>query len=297
MEKRKIFAISDMHSFYDETMKALADAKYDENDPDNLIVICGDILDRGPKSYAMFNWVKKMVEAKKAIYVRGNHESLFNNLVYRGYPQSIDLGDSNCTAESVCQLVSEDKISCIDTLPISFFDACQKCKAVDKWIAENSVAYYEIGRYIFVHAWIPVKNLDGKPAYYVRNRKFAFDPNWRNASPNEWIEASWGNPVNMFQAGFYERDKTIVCGHWHASSFHNVLELNKSDIWDFQPGANFGIFRSKDNCLVAIDACTAYTGIVNVLVISDVNATPNDPINLTLDSTKEVLASYERKNG
>ena len=48
-----------MHSFYDETIIALANAKYDENDPNSLIVICGDIFDRGPKSYAMFQWVKR----------------------------------------------------------------------------------------------------------------------------------------------------------------------------------------------------------------------------------------------
>lgn len=294
--QKKLFVISDMHSFYDETIIALANAKYDENDPNSLIIICGDIFDRGPKSYAMFQWVKRMVEAKKAIYVRGNHESLFDDLVYRGYPESIDLGDSNCTVNSVCQLVTKDAISSMDTLPISFFDACQQCKLIDKWIKENSVAFYEVGRYIFVHAWIPVKNLDGKPAYYIRNRKFGFNPSWRTASQYDWIDATWGNPISMFQSGLYEKDKTIVCGHWHASGFHNVLELNKSDIWDFQPGANFGIFRSKNDCLVAIDACTAYTNVVNVLVISDTNAGPNDPVNLTPDSTKEVFGPYGKQS-
>jgi hypothetical protein len=290
----KLFCISDIHSFYKPMIKALSDAGYDESNPDHKLIICGDIFDRGPNSWATYLFITKLVREGKAIYIRGNHESLLEDLVYRGYPKEIDGNDSNCTLGTVCQLVSADKTSCPDTLDISFADACQSCKQIVKWINENSIFYYEIGRYIFVHSWIPTLNLDGKPFYYTRNRKFGFMKDWRNASPQDWFEASWGNPINMYCAGLYEPNKTIVCGHWHTSGFHNRLELHKNDLWDFQPGANFGIFRSDDNILVAIDACTAFTEQTNVLVINDVDKTPNDPINLTKDSTKEVFGKYER---
>lgn len=51
-----------------------------------------------------------------------------------------------------------------------------------------------------------------------------------------------------------------MCGHWHTSDFHESFGTSgKTDDYDIYFGEN----------LVAIDACTALTEKVNVLVISN----------------------------
>lgn len=40
----KIFCISDVHSFFNEMIKALDEAGFDKNNSNHLLVVCGDLL-------------------------------------------------------------------------------------------------------------------------------------------------------------------------------------------------------------------------------------------------------------
>ena len=55
-----------------------------------------------------------------------------------------------------------------------------------------------------------------------------------------------------------EKEKTIVCGHFHSAWGHQVFEGKKND---FSPYYDEGI--------IAIDGCTSYTRMVNCIVIED----------------------------
>ena len=46
---KKFFVVADVHSFYDEMKQELDTAGFDINNPDHILVSCGDVLDRGPK--------------------------------------------------------------------------------------------------------------------------------------------------------------------------------------------------------------------------------------------------------
>ena len=61
-----------------------------------------------------------------------------------------------------------------------------------------------------------------------------------------------------------EDGKTIVCGHWHASYGHSVMEGKGSE---FGPDADFSPFYGQG--VIALDACTAVSGFVNCIVIED----------------------------
>lgn len=61
-----------------------------------------------------------------------------------------------------------------------------------------------------------------------------------------------------------QNDKTIVCGHWHASYGHAVIEGIGPE---FGVGAIFAPYYG--NGIIAIDACAAYSGFENCLVIED----------------------------
>ena len=58
--------------------------------------------------------------------------------------------------------------------------------------------------------------------------------------------------------------KTVLCGHWHCSYGHSVYEGRGSE---FGPDADFSPYFGAG--VIALDACTAHSGKVNVLVLED----------------------------
>lgn len=105
--------------------------------------------------------------------------------------------------------------------------------------------------------------------------------NWRDAADDEdWHAARWTNGMSSWARGVREPNKTVVCGHWHTSwghcNLHNDGEEFLSHIETYyinpetgrqEPHENFDIFYDKG--IIAIDACTAHSGKVNVLVLDE----------------------------
>lgn len=69
-----------------------------------------------------------------------------------------------------------------------------------------------------------------------------------------------------FIKGLNKTGKTIVCGHWHTADFFNNLKnlKKKYDLYESNP-----IFVSKKYKLIGLDACTAATNKINVLVLKE----------------------------
>ena len=87
--------------------------------------------------------------------------------------------------------------------------------------------------------------------------------NWRETEENFWRASRWINGMAA-SASVYEDGKTIVCGHWHASYGHAVLEKLGSEF-----GADADFHPYYGNGIIALDACTAASGFVNCIVIED----------------------------
>ena len=128
-------------------------------------------------------------------------------------------------------------------------------------LTSQLVDYYETENYIFTHAWVPVNKVSGVPVS-LRHLPVSSRQDWRNASRTEWDDARWSNPFEMADAHL-QADKTIVCGHWHSSVGWARLEGRS----EFGEDARFDPFYGEG--FIAIDACTAYSGMVNVLIIED----------------------------
>ena len=256
----KYFAISDIHSFCSIAKKALDKAGFDPNDEEHTLVVCGDVFDRGDETKEIYEYIKYL---PRKILVRGNHESLLETMVKRGYPLDHDL--CNGTAKTVCDLNDVDFYDYYLGLTgedIEFPAKTEKTAELTNWIDENFVDYAEFTKYIAVHSWIPVRT--------SVSRKNEFDykktPNaeWRTASEREWEEARWGNPYECAsRIGGVPRGKKIIAGHWHASyAWHETLgtpEFGAEAIFDTWEGRN----------LVMSDACTAESGRCNVFVFED----------------------------
>lgn len=246
-----LFVCSDIHSAYAPWMEALKLAGFNQNKYSHKIVLCGDLFDRMDESQQAYKFVKEMLEKDKLIYIKGNHEQLLLDCCERGYPMQHDM--SNGTAKTIFDL----------GYGIEFEDMCKYTLAKVRPFINGMVNYLETQHYIFVHSWIPVINKDGLPAHYTKNRQFEYNPDWRNAGQKEWDEATWGNPFDMASRGFNRTGKTIVFGHWHCSAGWAKAEGRE----EFGPDAKFDPYYGDG--FIAIDACTAYTKKVNVLVIED----------------------------
>ena len=212
---------------------ALDEAKFDPNDENSWLVSLGDEMDRGPDPEGVINYIMSL---PRAIWVKGNHQSLMEDLIARNYPCSHDW--HNGTMQSIMSLAPNVK-----TQPEAFTIAYEKTKP----FFDKAIEYLELKNHILVHSFIPLKSLDNLPKYYTRNRKFEFDPNWRHAHASAWEEARWGKPYELAENGFLP-DKTLVFGHFHTSWPRHKYE----DKPEFGEGSDFSIYYG--NGYIGIDA-------------------------------------------
>lgn len=224
------------------------DVGFEKNDFDidnqqHKIVVCGDLFDRGRQPKQIIDFV--LAHKNKIILIKGNHEYLMEEMIERNKNNFADL--SNGTAYTIVDLCPEWQVSKFDLKEIAKETGLEE-------VLSLCVDYFETKHYIFVHGWIPI----------IENCCL-YDADWRNARKERWEKARWQNPVDMFRYEIYEPNKTIVCGHWHCSALWHEKYPEKYD--EFGENENFEPFITKD--MIALDACTAHTYKVNVVVLED----------------------------
>ena len=239
----KYFVSADIHGFYDEWQSTLKEKGFDINNPTHRIIVCGDLFDRGRQPREIIDYI--LAHKDKIILIRGNHEDLMQEMIDRNYNTAADL--SNGTAQTIVDLYPEWQISEFDLKKIAKETNLQD-------ILDLCIDYFETEHYIFVHGWIPI----------IENCCL-YDNKWRNARKERWEKARWQNPTLMYRYKIYEPNKTIVCGHWHCSALWH--EQNPEKYEEFGSKENFAPFITKG--MIALDACTAHTKKVNVVVIEE----------------------------
>lgn len=248
----KLFVVSDIHGFYYEMIDALDKAGFDKDNENHWLISCGDHFDRGPKPYHVMHYLKSL---DRWIGIKGNHESLFEECVSRGCFWDHDIG--NGTFDTICELGGAGEGR-------SFDECCIVAEQKVKTFFKKMVNYFETENFVFVHGFIPVNRNRSLPRNYNPRLKYSAKEDWRYAHQSEWNDAMWLNGMEMAMDGF-GIEKTIVCGHFHTSWGHAIQDKTFNE---FGEGANFSPFYYEDK-LIAIDACTAYSGKVNVLVLED----------------------------
>lgn len=265
----KYFVVSDVHSFYYEMRNALTDKGFDTDNPEHKLIVCGDLFDRGSQAVELFEFVKSLGD--RFIYVRGNHEDLlfdcYNELISGRGCERYHV--SNKTVDTICQFTGLSYYELMFNTPERDAVFKEKLEPLLDFITEKSVNYYETDDYIFVHGWIPeTPNKDAYP--WWDSSKDLYNADWRNAGDLDWESARWLNGMKEWKRGIREDGKIIVCGHWHCSygwshidnKYKEFPQLTHADFqYSFQPWVKEGI--------AAIDACTAYSGKVNCIVIED----------------------------
>ena len=246
----KIFAVSDMHSFYDEFIEALNEAGFEKNNPNHLLVCCGDYLDRGNKPWDVIDYLSSL---NNVVLIKGNHEDLMEDMVERGYAGTHDI--HNGTYKTFFQLLPYVENKVTQKRFSKHISPEMKCvyELILKPFYNKMVNYFETENYVFCHGYIPDKK------------------DWRTGN---WYESRWVNGIEMHhfmsKNNRLNTNKTIVCGHYHCSYGWSHIaqkykEFPQKTHKDFDK--SFQPYREKG--LMAIDACTAYSERVNVVVLED----------------------------
>lgn len=226
------FAVSDIHSFYDELMKALKEHGWEDDNPTHILIVCGDLFDRGYKCIELLDFIQKLRKEGRVILIRGNHEDLFLDCVkdaQDGVLMNRIHHMHNGTTSTYMKLAVEHRVPEVIELIESMYD------------------YYELGNYVFVHGGLPIGDCD---------------ENWHNA---RWINGmQQAHEISASDRGKWS-NKMVVCGHWHTGWGHyNIFgkgdnEYSLSDI-----------YVNEHDKVIALDACTALSGRVNVLRLDGV---------------------------
>lgn len=250
----KYYVTADIHGFLTPFQNALRDEGYYDDPGEKKIIVCGDIFDRGAEAVGMQDYILELMERDEVILVRGNHEDLFCRMVTENkglpYPRHIHNG----TYQTALALTGYD-VGMANVRNLDFAEAAQKTPFYTR-IIPATIDYYETEHYIFVHGWIP--------AYKQGEHRYLPKADWRDGSPELWDAARWYNGMDAAHQGITVEGKTIVCGHWHCSYGHFKYEGKGSE---FGTDADFSPYHAPG--IIALDACTAHSGRVNVVVLEE----------------------------
>ena len=282
------FVCSDIHSFYKAWMKSLKEAGFNSKDDEHILIILGDIFDRGEEPWKVYKFIRSL-PSERVVLVKGNHEMLLLALVGRKHKCDFDIHNGTYgTLIHLYKFPLEEKHKWIEANLDKGKDVGQlfkesmkiynkveaklynnkKINEIVEWILSPAWRnYYELGQYIFVHSFIPLldANDDGVGLYLSY---------WRDLPDEFWFRAMWGCPYKAYQAGCFKEEekkgKILVCGHWDTSDFYNnLLYPNEKEKW-LDIRTDNPIFKSElFPGLIGLDACTALTNKVNVLVIKE----------------------------
>ena len=236
--KKKLFVVSDIHGHYTLLKAALEKAGFDKDNPEHLLICCGDYFDRGSENLDVLKFFERL---KHKVLLRGNHEDLLLKLLQTG--KVLPHNYINGTVQTLTEFFGKYSINPVD----DSIDFSGKTRMVDRVceFIDETVNYFETENYVFVHGWLP------------ENRKGSED--LKSADNHAWEQARWIKWTEQYDGKRPLAEKTLVCGHvptFFAKKFDIERDNNNSDIF-------------WGNGLIAIDTGTFDSKRVNVLVLED----------------------------
>ena len=240
--KKRLFVVSDIHGHYTQLKKALQKAGFDPENEGHLFVSCGDLFDRGPENRKIYHFVRRL---KHKILIRGNHDERLLELLSSGKVGMYDM--SNGTLKTVEEFFGSAEVDDCGRLQLPKHG---KMAGNLRRFVETMTDYFETENYIFTHGFLPLE-----PDSNVSTIR----ADWRTADADAWHEARWLQWNLLYSTSARVPGKTIVCGHRSARYGHFFDPQRDPE--------DHGIFYGEG--VIAIDALTVRSGMVNVLVLEE----------------------------
>lgn len=229
----KLFVVSDIHGHFSVLKKALEDSGFDKNNPDHKLICLGDYFDRGNENKLVLKFFEQI---KNKVLLMGNHEELLLKLLETG--KVLPHNYINGTISTLQEFFGKYCINPEDD-SVDFAGKTSDVRRITEFI-EETVNYYETDDFVFVHGYLP-------------------EVDYKLASEEDWQKARWKRWSDEYTGERPLKDKTLVCGHMPVF----IARL----IDNSRPIGDTSIFYG--NGLIAIDAGTADSKKINVLVIEN----------------------------
>lgn len=158
---KKTLVISDIHGMFDLFIKTLKDNDY--NSKEDRLIILGDMIDRGEKSYEVVEYLKNLQKNNKdrVIVLRGNHEDMAITAYESNRFSATDLWDYNGSSPTLDSYALNGKtigyhIPWLKSLPL----------------------FHKEKKFFFVHAGInpykTLKNQDEEDLLWIREEFYSY---------------------------------------------------------------------------------------------------------------------------
>lgn len=236
----KTFVMSDIHGCYDEFMAMLQKINFTQEDQ---LILLGDYIDRGPKSYEMLCWMENVTD--NVLLIKGNHDAEF--------AQCIDI------FLSVIHKLHIDISSIINERLIDVY------QIVKEYINYEMFDYYGTLQQLIESGKINISKLS-KWKEIIDNMPFCFKTSI-NANKYVFVHAGYITDKQLFQSNhkdkesfyLYAREESVSVGGidngiiiaGHTPTIASGLFYNAGNVFEF--------FDTKRNCkYFNIDCGIAY---------------------------------------
>ena len=242
--KKKLFVTTDIHGHASKLKEALKEAGFDRNNDDHVLVVCGDFFDRGKENRSVYTYIDGL---KNKILINGNHEHNLETVLLNG---KLTLSDHmNGMERTIQEFFRGDYIPEYNFIYTD--DTADGYKDLYGFLGDMR-DFFETENYAFTHGWLPSDN-------NLETGKAAIRPNWRYETPEGWKKACWLGWYKVYPYRPMLEGKTIVVGH-RGANYGSKFDPAR-DPGDYKPFYGEG--------MIALDATTVTSGIINVIVIED----------------------------
>ena len=101
-KNKKYFVVSDIHGHYKELKKALDEAGWERANKNHILIVCGDIFDRGEENIEVYKFLKDIPKTRRKL-IKGNHEYLLLKMIENEHFSTVDY--SNGTMNTLLDFV------------------------------------------------------------------------------------------------------------------------------------------------------------------------------------------------
>ncbi len=155
---KKYFILSDIHAQYDLLLDALEEKGFDFENRDHVIIIAGDVLDRGRQGDKVIRFLESLIDENRILGVRGNHDhflieilehdinmdTIVWNATHNGFVTTLLLGVDGTDLEL------KYNINCMRHIRKNLID---KYPVFCKWLLKLPL-YLEFRNHVIVHAFL-----------------------------------------------------------------------------------------------------------------------------------------------
>lgn len=229
------FIISDIHAQYDLMIAALKNADFDIANKEHILIIAGDVLDRGLQGDETIRFIEKLIVKERVLGIVGNHDDFLIGILTdkftidkilwdikkNGFRKTLDLGFGYNEEYKIDKLsISQMKENFLKKYPI-----------YSSWLLSNPI-YLVFRNHVIVHGFLDFTLADWRetnrhyatwtrgydlkiPAEFDKKLIFGHTPNHYINKQNEII---------------YEGKKIMIDGNAADGIQINVLKLTESEI-------------------------------------------------------------------